>query len=299
MLTGMIFDIKQYAINDGPGIRTTVFFKGCPLSCWWCHNPESQSRSPELIYRANRCTLCAECVGSCPHAAISVDTQGRTDLSLCDNCGSCAEVCFNGARELLGHEMSVAQVMQAIERDVLFFDTSHGGVTFSGGEPLLQRKFLAELLRLCRAHEIHTVVDTSGYAAWDAFDSLRADVNLFLYDLKLMDDTRHRRYTGVSNHLILNNLKMLSEQGHELFIRIPLIPGINDDLENLRQTGEFLAALKNISTVELMGYHDIAQSKYQALGLDYRLPGTQPPSPESMQTATGILAGFGLNVKQS
>ena len=295
----MIFDIKQYAINDGPGIRTTVFFKGCPLSCWWCHNPESQSRSQELIYRANRCSLCAECVEACPQGAISVDAQARTALSLCDNCGSCAEVCFNGARELLGREMSVAQVMQAIERDVLFFDTSHGGVTFSGGEPLLQRKFLAELLRLCRAHEIHTVLDTSGYASWETFDSLRADVNLFLYDLKLMDDTRHRQYTGVSNQLILSNLKMLSEQGHEIFIRIPLIPGINDDRDNLRQTGEFLAGLKNIGTVELMGYHDIAQSKYQALGLDYRLPGTQPPSAENLQTSAGILAGFGLNVKQS
>jgi len=299
MQTGMIFDIKQYAINDGPGIRTTVFFKGCPLSCWWCHNPESQRRSPQLIYRANRCTLCAECVDDCPLGAISLAGGAHTDLQRCDHCGLCAEACFNGARELLGREMTVAQVMKEIERDVLFFDTSGGGVTFSGGEPLLQRGFLLELLQRCREHEVHTVLDTSGYATWDVLDSLRGYVNLFLYDLKLMDDERHRLYTGVSNKLILSNLQMLTERGHPVFIRIPLIPGLNDDIQNLRQTGEFLSRLENISAVELMGYHDIARAKYESLGLEYRLPELKAPGAETLQTAAGILKDFGLNIKVS
>jgi pyruvate formate lyase activating enzyme len=297
MTTGMVFDIKKYSINDGPGIRTTVFLKGCPLDCWWCHNPESKSLKPELMYRANRCTLCAECVSACPLEAISVDGAAKTDWSVCDNCGICAEVCYNGARELLGRKMTVAQVMTEIERDVPFFDQSKGGVTFSGGEPLMQRKFLAEVLMACRAHDIHTVVDTSGFAKWDVLESIRGDVNLFLYDLKLMDNERHIRYTGVSNVLILSNLHRLSAVGAKCIVRIPLIPGVNDDEENLVESGKFLASLPNIESVDLMGYHEIAKGKYEALGMEYRLPETKAPSAESMQSAAGVLKNYGLKVE--
>jgi pyruvate formate lyase activating enzyme len=299
MLTGVVFDIKKYSINDGPGIRTTVFFKGCPLDCWWCHNPESKSFKPELMYRANRCTLCAECVADCPLGVISVKGTAATDWTRCDHCGLCAVACYNGARELIGREMTVAQVMKEIERDVPFFDQSKGGVTFSGGEPLLQRKFLAELLKICREHEIHTVVDTSGYAAWEELDSIRGYVNLFLYDLKGMDDERHKQYTGVSNQFILENLRRLSAVGAECVVRIPLIPGVNDEAENLRASGEFLSEMKNVVAVNLMGYHDMAQAKYEALGLAYRLSEMQAPSAESMQSAAKILGDFGLNVKVS
>lgn len=308
MQSGTIFDIKKYSINDGPGIRTTVFFKGCPLDCWWCHNPESKAFKPELMFRANRCTLCAECVPTCPLNAISPHPNpspenGRgamtTDWAVCDNCGQCAEACYNGARELVGREMTVAQVMKEIERDVPFFDQSKGGVTFSGGEPLMQRKFLAELLKICREHEIHTVVDTSGYATWEAIDSIRGYVNLFLYDLKLMDDERHKQYTSVSNKLILENLRRLDEVGAACVVRIPLIPGVNDDEENLRESGKFLAELKNIVVVDLMGYHDIAKAKYEALGQVYRLSETKAPSAEKLQAAAKILEGFGLSVKVS
>ena len=295
----MIFDIKKYSINDGPGIRTTVFLKGCPLDCWWCHNPESKSLKPELMYRANRCTLCAECVDDCPLNAISINGRANTDRTLCDNCGICAEVCYNGARELLGSEMSVAQVMKEIERDVPFFDQSKGGVTFSGGEPLMQRKFLAEVLRACRAHDIHTVVDTSGYATWEVLESIRGDVNLFLYDLKSMDDERHKQYTGVSNELILENLRRLSVAGAQCVVRIPLIPGMNDDDENLRKSGEFLSKLENVVAVDLMGYHEIAKGKYEALGMEYRLPETKSPSAEKLQSAAKMLEEFGLSVKVS
>jgi pyruvate formate lyase activating enzyme len=251
------------------------------------------------MYRANRCTLCAECVDDCPLNAISINGRANTDRTVCDNCGICADACFNGARELLGREMTVAQVMREIERDVPFFDQSKGGVTFSGGEPLMQRRFLAEILRACRDHDIHTVLDTSGYATWEVLDSVRGDVNLFLYDLKSMDDERHKQYTGVSNQLILDNLRRLDEAGACCVVRIPLIPNANDDEENLRASGKFLSGLKNLVAVDLMVYHEIARGKYEALGMEYRLPETKAPSAEKMQSTAKILEGYGLSVQVS
>jgi len=297
--TGIIFDIKKYALNDGPGIRTTVFFQGCPLSCWWCHNPESQSRTPALMYRANRCILCGECSLVCPQNGIQVNGSVQTDRSKCDVCGTCAEACYYGAREVSGREVTVEEVLAEIERDTPFHDQSGGGVTLSGGEPLMQRSFLLGLLRACREREIHTVVDTSGYTTWEALDSIRGFVNLFLYDLKLMENGRHVQYTGVSNGPILRNLELLSEHGHSVYVRIPLIPGVNDHEGNLRESAEFLASLPGIIGVELMGYHDIAAAKYEALGMAYRLNGTRPPAEEHMREAGHILEGYGLQVKIS
>ena len=297
--TGIIFDIKKYAINDGPGIRTTVFFQGCPLSCWWCHNPESQPRKPALMYRANRCVLCRECATVCPQSGIKINGSALTDRSKCDVCGTCAETCYYGAREVSGREVTVDGVLAEIERETPFHDQSGGGVTLSGGEPLMQRSFLLALLRACRERDIHTVVDTSGYTTWEALDSVREYVNLFLYDLKLMDDGLHTQYTGVSNQPILRNLKLLSEHGQSLYVRIPLIPSVNDDEENLRQSANFFAGLPNITGVELMGYHDIAAAKFEALGMAYRLNGTKPPTAEHLQQAGSILEEYGFKVKIS
>jgi pyruvate formate lyase activating enzyme len=310
-VTGTIFDIKKYAIHDGPGIRTTVFFQGCPLNCWWCHNPEGLSHQPVLLYRANRCVLCGSCVEACPQKGIEIRSgpsphtplpvgEGNiavTDHTKCDVCGECAEVCYYGAREISGREMTLAEVLAEIERDVPFYDQSGGGVTFSGGEPLLQPVFLAALLRECKAREIHTVVDTSGFAAWEVVDSIRNNVDLFLYDLKLMDDSRHKKYTGVSNQLILSNLKRLADGGQQIEIRIPLIPGINDDVENLQQTTKFIARLPNITGIELMGYHNIAAAKYAALGRDSPLPDTAPPQEEDMRNSARYFEDVGMSVK--
>jgi pyruvate formate lyase activating enzyme len=303
-LTGTIFDIKKYAIHDGPGIRTTVFFQGCPLSCWWCHNPESQSRSPVLLYRANRCVLCATCVETCPQNGIEIKRSAdgivaTTDRTKCDVCGECAEVCYHGARQVSGSEMTVEDVLAEIERDVPFYDQSGGGVTFSGGEPLLQRRFLSELLRECKLREINTVVDTSGFAAWDTFNHIRANVDLFLYDLKMIDDDRHKTFTGVSNQLILQNLNRLAWSGAHIEIRIPLIPQINDDADNLEETAAFLAELPNINGVELMAYHQIAEAKYQSLGMEYHLKETSPPSENAMLAAVQYFVDAGLKVKSS
>jgi pyruvate formate lyase activating enzyme len=289
MLTGTIFDLKRYAINDGPGIRTAVFMKGCPLDCWWCHNPEGRTRNPQLMVRANRCRLCGDCVEACPQGAIRLGEKVFTDAVLCNDCGTCAQVCVQGARELIGRVATVAELLKEIERDVVFYDQSGGGVTLTGGEPLMQHRFAIELLRACKAHGIHTVLDTSGYASWKIMADVAEQTDLFLYDLKLMDDLRHRKYTGVSNRLILSNLKRLSVAGENIIVRIPLIPGVNDDEQNLGLTQRFLVDLPQLAGVEVLPYHDIAQAKYSALDLAYRLPELASPSAERVEWARALI----------
>jgi pyruvate formate lyase activating enzyme len=310
LLTGVVFDIRKFSVHDGPGIRTTVFLKGCPLNCWWCHNPESQALAREMMFRETRCVHCGACVAACPQGAISWDGQvAFTDRSKCVICGACAEVCYTQAREIVGREMTVAQVMAEVERDVAFYDQSGGGVTFSGGEPLMQPDFLLALLQACKEREIHTALDTCGFAPWEVLDSVRGYVDLFLYDLKLMDevrapfedergtgDARHRRFTGVSNEPILRNLQSLSQRGHHIILRVPLIPGVNDDEENLRQIGSFAAALPHLEQVDILPYHRAGTDKYPRLGKEYGLPDTLPPSDERIAEIAHLLGGFGLRV---
>ena len=298
MTKGIVFDIKKFSIHDGPGIRTTVFFKGCPLSCWWCHNPESQASEPELVFRESRCIRCGACLEVCTQGAISWDGDVvSTDGERCTLCGDCVQVCYAEAREIAGQEMTAAQVMTEIERDIPFYDESDGGVTFSGGEPLLQRDFLLALLRACKEKEIHTALDTCGFATWETLDSIRKHVDLFLYDLKLMDDAKHRKFTGVSNKLILANLQALSLRGHDIILRVPIIPGINNDNENIRQIGTFAAALPHLNQVDILPYHHAAVEKYRRLKKVYGLPETHPPSDERMAKIAQILEEFGLQVK--
>ncbi|MBN1810259.1 MAG: glycyl-radical enzyme activating protein [Anaerolineae bacterium] len=297
MTTGIVFDIKKFSIHDGPGIRTTIFFKGCPLRCWWCHNPEGLALEPELMFWANRCIQCDACLDVCAHGAISRDGDVvSTDAEKCVRCGACVAACYAEARQIVGREMTVAQVMAEIGRDVPFYDESGGGVTFSGGEPLLQRDFLFELLRACRARGIHTAVDTCGFAPWEMLDGVREHVDLFLYDLKLMDDARHRQFTGVSDALILSNLQALSQRGHDIILRLPLIPGINDDGENIRQAGAFAAELPHLIRVDILPYHRIGGEKYDRLNRPYGLTETQPPSEERVAEVVQVLAEFGLRV---
>ena len=296
-MTGVIFDIKRYSIHDGPGIRTTIFLKGCPLSCWWCHNPESQSAFSEVIYRPDRCIGCGACEAVCPVGAIALTQRGYVaDPDRCTGCGECARVCPAEAREMIGRVVNVEDILKEIEKDVLFFDESGGGVTFSGGEPLSQPGFLAEILKACSERDIHTVVDTCGFAPREAFEKIEPFVRLFLFDLKIMDPEIHRNFTSVSNELILSNLQWLSDQGAKVIIRIPVIPGVNDNDENMEATGKFLAGFPSRPEVNLLPYHASAREKYRRFGIPYRMADISPSSGERMKELSDRLAQFGLAV---
>jgi pyruvate formate lyase activating enzyme len=286
--SGIIFNIQRFSIHDGPGIRTTVFLKGCPLRCWWCHNPEGQATARELVLREERCIGCGRCQRACTSGA------GADECILC---GDCVQACPAEAREIAGRVMTVEQVMAEVAKDIVFYDQSGGGVTFSGGEPLAQPDFLYPLLQKCREMEIHTSVDTSGFAPAETLDKIGTSVDLFLYDLKLMDDEKHRRYTGVSNGLIIKNLEELSRRRHNIIVRVTIVPGVNDDEDNISKLGEFVASLAHPPQVDVLAYHKMGLEKYKKLKRAYRLPETQSPTEEKMAEIAATLRRFGLEVK--
>jgi pyruvate formate lyase activating enzyme len=295
--SGTIFDIKRFAIHDGPGVRTTVFFKGCPLGCWLCHNPESQSFDPQLMILDGRCTLCGDCVEACEQNAVSLDGNGvQIDRYRCDLCGACADVCLAEAIEVAGREVTVAELMVELEKDTVYYDESDGGVTVSGGEPFAQPEFLLELLSSCRRRGIATAVDTCGHVAPHLFRSVAEHVDLFLYDLKIIDDERHREFTGVGVESIHENLRWLAEQNRAVIVRFPLLPGINDDEANIRAMGEFLSALENRPRVDILPYHRAGVDKYTRLGREPRLPDTRPPSEPVVAAVARQLGDCGLHV---
>lgn len=259
---GVVFRVKKYAIHDGPGIRTTLFLKGCPLACWWCHNPEGQAPEPETIAPVHA------------RAATDENTPGET----------------------IGRKMTVAQVLAQIIKDQIFYDESGGGATFSGGEPLMQHEFLAALLDRCSQEEIHTAVDTTGFAPAEIFADTAARADLLLFDLKLMDDTDHRTYTGVSNRQILANLAAAGKNGSRVRIRFPVIPDITDGEDNIRRIAEFIRPLEGIRDIDLLPFHRIADGKYGRLGLKNKMKATQPPSEERMQRVSALFRSYGLNV---
>jgi len=297
MTTGIIFNIQRYSIHDGPGIRTTVFLKGCPLNCWWCQNPESKLSGQEMVFWGDRCIGCGGCSLNCPSDAIQMKNKKPvTDKSKCNLCGECSQICPTLAREMIGEKLTTEGVIKEIEKDLVFYEESGGGVTFSGGEPLSQSEFLEDLLDGCKQKKIHTAVDTSGYISWEILNKINSKVDLFLYDLKIMDNKKHKKYTSLSNEIILENLKKLSSVHNNIFVRFPVISGINDDYQNIKEMGEFLSSLK-IAQVNLLPYHYIGIDKYRRLGRTYELVNTQPPSEEKLSEVSSILRKFNLNVK--
>ena len=264
---GMLFDVKRFAIHDGPGIRTTAFFKGCPLSCVWCHNPESQSPDRELLHRPSRCTGCGACVAVCPEDAVRIEEGvAVTDRERCSACGACVSTCPVDARSTVGGVWTAEALCVELSKDELFFEQSGGGVTCSGGEPLAQASFCAEVLRLCRGRGIHTAVDTCGHAEEEALRRVAEQTDLFLYDVKLMDDDRHRRATGVSNAKALGNLDLLDRWEKRVWVRVPLVPGCNDDEGNLLELVAFVRRLSCVEALQVLPYHAGGEEKWIGLG---------------------------------
>ncbi len=296
--SGLIFDLKKYAIHDGPGIRTTVFFKGCPLRCAWCHNPEGQLAKPEIMVKASRCLPgCGACLKSCEPKAIS-RRKGVVEINRfeCNGCGRCVDVCPSQAVELAGRRVNAAEVIDQVFQDRIFHESSGGGVTFSGGEPLMQPDFLEALLEECRRREAHTAIDTCGYVAPGVMARFAGRADLFLFDFKVMDEERHKRWTGVSNRVILDNLRTLSRSRSKIVIRIPLVAGVNDDLDNIRRTAEFVRSLGTIGQFSLLPYHGMARDKYHRLDRGRDHADFAAPAAEIQAETRALLESCGFRV---
>jgi pyruvate formate lyase activating enzyme len=296
---GWIFNLQRYSIHDGPGIRTTVYLKGCPLQCAWCCNPESQSRKPEIIYWQERCMRCGTCLEVCPQGAV-IEIEGgwkQVDRSRCDTCGLCVEECYSGALEIVGSYRTSGEILRLVEEDRPFYDESGGGMTLSGGEPLAQPQFTLSLLQGASMRGIHTAIETSGHAPWGVWASILPYLDLILYDLKEVDPVRHARYTGVDNAIILENLNRLAETDVPIIVRRPVIPGTNDSEESMAALGEFVRELKTIRQVDLLPYHRLGLGKYERLGQEYALAHEPTLKNEALSGLQDILLSYGLDVQ--
>lgn len=283
MSKGNVLNIQRFCTDDGPGIRTTVFLKGCPLKCIWCHNPESQNFRREIMYEAEKCVNCGNCVFICPNDCHRIEQSHIFLRKNCVGCGNCADVCPVKALELYGKEMCAEDVLETVRRDRAFYDATKGGMTVSGGEPLFQPRFTAEVLRLCKEERIHTALETCGYASETVFSEVLSDCNTVLFDIKETDEEKHIAYTGVSLKPILRNLEILNEKGIPFVIRAPIIPTLNDREDHFENLKRLREKFENCEKIQIMPYHDFGSYKYQKLGRRYACEATTPPTEEKIK----------------
>jgi len=291
---GTIFDIQRYSIHDGPGIRTTVFLKGCPLRCLWCSNPESQNQHPEIMLDQSLCVRCGTCVEVCPQGAALEQGTGIGLLrERCRGCGKCVAGCPQGARRLVGKQMTVEEIVEEVEKDRLFYKNSGGGITLSGGEPMHQPDFARALLMRCKEKGLHTVLDTSGYAQLKQWDAVLEYVDLVLFDLKQMNPVQHQEYTGVSTELILKSARKIASQKIPMIIRIPLVPGYNDMRGNIEGCARFAQEI-HVGRIELLPFHKLCVSKYTKLNKEWKLSSLASPSQELLEEVRTIFSTYSL-----
>jgi len=297
-IKGYVFDIQRYSIHDGPGIRSTVFLKGCPLTCTWCSNPESQKQVPQLMYLEHLCTKCHKCVNICPNNAIRVLLDGSLsiDRDLCAGCGFCVDICPAEARQVSGKLMSVEEVIDVVKRDALFYKNSDGGVTFSGGEATAQPEFLLALLKECKKLGFHTALDTCGFVKWEILEPILEYVDLVLFDVKQANAKKHQQYTGVSNKLIFENARRIVAKNIAIKLRAVLIPGCNTSDEDIRTLAQFALELGG-PEINLMLYHKLGIKKYESLGMKYNLTDAEPFAEEKIELIKDKIRSYGLNVK--
>jgi pyruvate formate lyase activating enzyme len=294
---GLISAVQKYSTKDGPGIRSTVFFKGCPLGCLWCSNPELIRPLPDLLYSREKCARCGTCIQVCPQGALSFDEDGYIliDRVKCDGCGDCVEECPESALELAGRFITVDEVVDDLLKDRVFYETSGGGVTFSGGEPLWQSGFVAQVAKCMKEEGIHTALDTAGDVTWCRFEEVLPFIDLMLYDLKLLDNDQHRRFTGRDNDLILANARLLAQQGVPIHIRLVMVPGINDSPDEIRARMDFIVELgDSVKQVDVLLYHRYGAGKYPRLGLDYPLMDLPEHNDEQVDEIRALVERFGI-----
>jgi len=294
-LAGTTFNIQRFSTEDGPGIRTTVFLKGCPLRCAWCHNPEGLSPDPELVWYDVRCIGARDCLAACPENALDLTSSGmRIDRARCTVCGACASACPAAALEVIGRRWTPEQALAEVQKDLVFYETSGGGVTLSGGEPMAQAAFTTELARLCRAAGLHVALDTCGLVPWSQYEKVIPWVNLVLYDLKIWDERRHRKATGVGNAQILDNARRISAAGIPMWVRTPIIPGYTADPENIAALARFISEeLPTVRRWDLLAYTNLGRPKYRRLDRPYALEGVPLLTREEM-SALHALAMAGV-----
>lgn len=288
---GIVFDIKRYAIHDGDGIRTTIFLKGCPLRCKWCHNPEGLDASLQLGYIANTCMGCMRCINRCKKQCLSMK-DGTIHISEdCDACGDCVDFCPTNSLKIIGQDMSLEQLRKEIEKDRIFYETTGGGVTFSGGEVFMQPEYLVSALQMCKEMGVHTTIESSFLTSFSHIEKVIGLVDQFIVDIKLMDSKLHKEFTGVDNSLILDNISKLMKYDVALLIRTPLIPNITATKDNLVSIGEFTRSLEHTVEIELLNYNPLAESKYPMIQQEYTLMGLKPFTDEEVQLFYSYVRG--------